>query len=78
MNLSRLSERRFYFHPRIANGNDPGGVTVSKSKQLPDGDFRITEYRWPDVVLWFVDQDKFTPDERQAAYLGNYDRSGTP
>jgi hypothetical protein len=57
-----------WFHNRRASGNDPGGVTVSRSKELPAGDFGITEYFWGDTSLWFVDDDNFTDDERQAAY----------
>lgn len=58
-----------WFHYRAAAGPDePAGITVSKKRNLPEGDFRITEYIWGAVTLWFVNDDKFTPDERQAAY----------
>lgn len=57
-----------YFIARSASANDPGGYTVSKRAELPKGDFRITEYCWGRTSLWFVDEDKFTPDERRAAY----------
>ena len=60
--------RGFWFHDRMADGADPAGITVSKREELPHGDFRITEYTWGGVTLWFVDADEFTPDERQAAY----------
>lgn len=59
---------RFYFFQR--SGDNPG-ITVSKRDTLPDGDFGITEYVWRDwgyEALWFVDADKFTATERQAAY----------
>ena len=60
---------QFGFHIRLACGDDhPAGITVSKGADLPAGDFRITEYCWGDTSLWFVDSDKFTDDERQAAY----------
>ena len=57
-----------FFHPRAADGETPGGITVSKSRRLPAGDFGITEYIWGPIALWFVDSDRFTADERQAAY----------
>lgn len=64
-----MSEPAFVFHQRQASGDDPAGVTVSRTGKLPTGDFRITEWCWPDgVTLWFVDGDNFTEDERQAAY----------
>lgn len=53
----------FHYFPR------EGGFTVSKSDPLPD-EFEITEYKWKDVSLWFVDQDEFTGTERQQAYHG--------
>lgn len=53
---------------RAAEGGNPAGITVSKRETLPDGDFRLTEHCWGAVSLWFMDQDKFTADERQAAY----------
>ena len=61
---------RIHFFPRDEDGPEhPGGVTVSKHSTLPArDDFRITEYTWGSVALWFVDADKFTADERQAAY----------
>tara|TARA_Y100000034_G_scaffold6676_1_gene7347 strand:- start:6529 stop:6798 length:270 start_codon:yes stop_codon:yes gene_type:complete len=58
-----------HFHTRLADGNCPAGTTVSKKAQLPAGDFRITEYCWGKVTLWFVDADQFTADQRQASYL---------
>lgn len=57
-----------YFIKRAADGEIPGGITVSKSARLPDGDFQITEYVWGVGSLWFVDSDKFTSDERQLAW----------
>ena len=56
-----------YFSERLPTGDDPGGVTVSKHTPLPDGDFKITEYIWPDVTLWFVDNDKFSAVQMEAA-----------
>ena len=70
-----LNAANFYFFNRLAEPNKPGGITVSKSPQLPDGDFRITEYCW-DVSLWFVDRDRFTADERQAAYMAFTEKGG--
>lgn len=58
-----------YFHWRKASGNTPAGLTVSKYPHLPVGDFGITEYFWGSTILWFVDADEFTADERQTAYL---------
>lgn len=58
---------KFYFSERIPSDEDPGGVTVSKNHPLPTGDFGLTEYIWPDVVLWFVDLDNFTSRELEAA-----------
>lgn len=57
-----------YFHQRQATKEVPCGWTVSRKESLPSGDFRITEYRWGPISLWFVDADEFTADERQAAY----------
>ncbi len=58
----------FYFFVRAGGVGHPAGVTVSKCSKLPDGDFRITEYCWGDVPLWFIDADEFSADERQDAY----------
>lgn len=60
--------RQYFFH-RVRDGNNPAGITVSKSDALPEGDFGITEYTWSSVTLWFVDSDKFTAYERQRAFL---------
>lgn len=65
------SEPKYYLFPRRAWRDDPAGITVSKNPELPVGDFRITEYKWGRVSLWFVDLDKFTASERNAAYT-NY------
>lgn len=64
---------KLWFHARLPEPGKPGGVTVSKHATLPAGDFGITEYVWPDRTLWFVDSDKFTADERQAAHEGRYE-----
>jgi hypothetical protein len=64
-----------WFFDRAADDDNPAGVTVSKKDMLPDGDFGITEYCWGDVSLWFVDHDRFTPDERQAAYQAWWQRA---
>lgn len=58
----------FHLFNRMADGQNPAGTTVSKQPELPAGDFRITEYKWPRMTLWFVDADRFTADERQAVY----------
>ena len=55
------------FIPRLPDGDVPGGLTVSKNLHLPDV-FQITEAIWGDVRLWFVTQDNFTADDREAAY----------
>ena len=59
----------FYFHQRLATPDIPEGYTVSKTETLPKGDFKINEYIWPNLTLWFVDIDDFTDDERETAYL---------
>lgn len=60
---------KIYMFWRNADGPDhPAGYTVSKHKKLPKGNFRVTEYKWGEAPLWFVDQDEFTADERQAAF----------
>ena len=62
---------KFYYFERQADGeNAPAGVTVSKNEHLPEGDFRLTEYGWGPINLWFVGIDKFSEDERQLAYQG--------
>ena len=63
-----MNDAPFYFFPRQSDGNKPAGVTISKRKKLPAGDFGITEYTWPDAVLWFVDADDFSDAERQEAH----------
>jgi len=57
-----------YLFPRLPCGDAPGGLTVSKRRRLPTGDFHVTEYTWGNVSLWFVDADKFTADERQEVF----------
>lgn len=64
------TKARDYIFVRLANGDDPGGCTVSKRSTLPAGDFQITEYSWGKDSLCFVDADNFTEAERQAAYIG--------
>lgn len=59
----------YYFHKRISDSETPAGFTVTKSPELPEGNFRITEYSWPDLTLWFLDEDEFNADERQEAYM---------
>ena len=58
----------YYFFPRLADGDNPAGVTVSKTKALPAGEFSLSEYIWGPIHLWFIDAQNFTEDERQAAY----------
>ncbi len=58
----------FTFHVREPVGDVPGGLTVSRHGKLPEGDFGITEFQWGSFVLWFVDDDNFTDDERQECY----------
>lgn len=60
---------KFHFFERQAENSCPAGWTVSKNPKLPDGDFRIVEYSWLNDSLWFVGEDNFTADERQAAYM---------
>ena len=64
-------KKRFHYFNRQAERGKPAGITVSKRKKLPSGNFGITEYLWRDhgwVALWFIDMHKFTADERQQAY----------
>jgi hypothetical protein len=60
--------RHFYFKERSATERHPAGWTVSKRDPLPAGDFRINEFGWGQVSLWFVAADRFTAEERQEAY----------
>ena len=60
----------YYYHERNATNKVPQGLTVSKQKELPTGDFQINEYNFEcGLVLWFVDMDTFTANERYYAYL---------
>lgn len=56
------------FIPRQRDGDNPGGLTVSKNVRLPEGEFQLDSYKWGSVTLWFVHDDNFTADERQQAY----------
>ena len=60
--------RNYYFFHRHEDDDNPAGITVSKRPQLPAGEFDLTEWKWGPVVLWFLDDDKFTANERQEAY----------
>ena len=62
----------FYFE-RYADGTNPGGVTVSKRKELPGGDFIVKLSTWPDVTLWFLKDDQFSEEERELARRGVYE-----
>ena len=64
-----VTKTTIYFFLRMPSDNDPGGYTVTKKPALPIGDFRITEFNWPDMTLWFIDDDKFTADEREGARI---------
>lgn len=57
-----------HYFERQADGETPAGFTVSKKPDLPEGDFRITEFSWNNLSLWFIDADRFTADERQNSY----------
>ena len=56
---------KFHFFKRRSDGENPAGLTVSKHAHLPDGDFKLTEYCWGSISLWFIDRDEFTADERE-------------
>lgn len=60
---------KFYFFEREATEELESGWTISKKPKLPEGDFRINEYKWCSLSLFFVDKDNFSADERQAAYI---------
>ena len=64
---------KFYFFEREADKETEAGLTISKKPVLPETNFRITDYGWPHVKLWFVDNDKFTATERQFAFLAYVD-----
>ena len=69
INATALRKRQgIYYHQRAAYRGEPAGITVSRRRKLPQGDFRITEYCWGTTSLWFVEADNFTDDEREAAY----------
>ena len=59
----------YYFFERAATDDTEAGFTVSKKATLPNGDFKITEFAWPNMILWFIDGDAFSADERQGAYV---------
>lgn len=59
---------KFHYFARVGEPGKPAGTTVSKTGSLPDGQFRITEYTWRTVSLWFINQQNFTADERQYAH----------
>ena len=59
---------KFHYFERQEDGPNPAGVTVSKSDELPDGDFEITEYVWGVTSLWFINDDHFSADERQGCF----------
>ena len=61
---------QFFYFERLADGDCPAGVTVSKHEPLPDGEFGLDEYIWPLATLWFVAEDDFSADERGDAYAG--------
>ena len=52
------------------------GQTVTKRAALPDGEFQIDEYVWPDRTIWFVQSDNFTEDEREAVYEALKEQAG--
>lgn len=58
-----------YFN-RLPEPGRPGGVTVSKCAELPEGDFQIDEFKWDALTLWFVTEDEFTASERDDARRG--------
>ncbi len=59
----------FYYFEREPSKGDPGGITVSKTPMLPEGDFIINESVWRRCILWFIQDHNFTQDERDAAYV---------
>ena len=56
-----------FFFPRVASGDTPAGVTVSRTRELPDGEFQLDEYEFADGVLWFVHEHGFSQFERNIA-----------
>lgn len=57
-----------YLFERLETPDCPAGITVSRKPKLPEGDFEIAPFSWPDLVLGFVVEDAFTADERQQIY----------
>lgn len=57
-----------YLFERAEHGECPAGITISRTRKLPKGNFRITEYSWGGRSLWFVDKHKFTADEREKVF----------
>ena len=55
-----------YYFQRGVTDDCEAGLTVTRQSKLPDGDFIIDEYCWGDFKLWFVADDDFTADEREA------------
>ena len=66
----RSGAGKIYAFHREATADCPAGLTISKRNSLPEGEFGVMEYHWPDLILWFVEVDEFTCDERQDVYLG--------
>ena len=61
---------KFYYFERQEDGDNPAGVTVSKTEKLPEGNFQVDEFCWHDAALWFITDQSFSANERQAAYRG--------
>lgn len=68
MGMIDYKGRNAYLFYRLGTDTIPQGWTVSKRQTLPKGDFSITPYKWCNYTLWFVDEDNFTADERQAVF----------
>lgn len=59
----------FYYFEREPSEDDPGGITVSKTPMLPEGDFIINEFVWVGRTLWFIQDQDFTQEERDVAFV---------
>lgn len=71
-------KQTFHYFEREAAPDCPAGWTVSKRETLPDGDFRVTEFIWGCLPLWFVDADEFSAAEREAAWAGFVEEAHAP
>lgn len=56
-----------FFIGRVASGDTPAGITVSRTHDLPEGEFQLDEYVFRDGSLWFIRDHSFSASERAVA-----------